>query len=85
MKPQAERYNQLYANMLPKRISATVAEHDAIIRCIRAGDAEGARLAVESNYGHGTSQLTTAMTPPAKARRQPSVSPRSRLGASRER
>lgn len=85
VKPQAERYNQLYANMLPKRISATVAEHDAIIRCIRAGDAEGARLAVESNYGHGTSQLTTAMTPPAKARRQPSVSPRSRLGASRER
>lgn len=63
VKPQAERYNQLYANVLPKRISATVAEHEAIIRCIRAGDADGARMAVEANYGHGTSQLTTAMTP----------------------
>ena len=85
VKPQAERYNQLYANMLPKRISATVAEHDAIIRCIRAGDAEGARLAVEANYGHGTTQLTTAMTPSAKTRRQPGVSSRSRLGSARER
>jgi DNA-binding GntR family transcriptional regulator len=84
VKPQAERYNQLYANMLPKRISATVAEHDAIIRCIRAGDADGARLAVEANYGHGTVQLTTAMAPAAKTRRQPGVSSRSRLRGPRE-
>jgi DNA-binding GntR family transcriptional regulator len=71
--------------MLPKRVSATVAEHDAIIRCIRAGDADGARLAVETNYGHGTSQLTTAMTPPAKTHREPGVSARGRVGAPRQR
>ena len=84
VKPQAERYNQLYANVLPKRISATVTEHDAIIRCIRAGDAEGARLAVEANYGHGTSQLTTAMAP-AKPRRHPTASQGSRSAATPKR
>jgi DNA-binding GntR family transcriptional regulator len=65
IKPQAERYNRVYANeVLPKRIADAAAEHDAIIRALRAGDPESARRAVETNYGHGTAELTHVIDAP---------------------
>jgi DNA-binding GntR family transcriptional regulator len=65
IKPQAERYNRVYANeILPKRIADAAAEHDAIIRALRAGDPESARRAVETNYGHGTAELTHVIEGP---------------------
>jgi len=65
IKPQAERYNRVYANeILPKRIADAAAEHDAIIRALRAGDPEATRRAVETNYGHGTAELTHAIDSP---------------------
>lgn len=67
IKPQAERYNRVYATLLlPKRIADAAAEHDAIVRALRAGDPEAARRAVETNYGHGAAELTHAIdAPPA--------------------
>jgi DNA-binding GntR family transcriptional regulator len=80
IKPQAERYNRVYANeVLPKRIADAAAEHDAIIRALRAGDPESARRAVETNYGHGTAELTHVIDSPeagdqtGRPRRAPSL------------
>jgi DNA-binding GntR family transcriptional regulator len=65
IKPQAERYNRVYAyEILPKRIADAATEHDAIIRALRAGDPESARRAVETNYGHGTAELTHVIDAP---------------------
>ena len=65
IKPQAERYNRVYATqVLPKRIADAAIEHDAIIRALRAGDAEATRRAVETNYGHGTAELTHVIEAP---------------------
>ena len=47
-----------------KRIVDAAAEHDAIIRALRAGDPESARRAVETNYGHGTAELTPVSESP---------------------
>jgi DNA-binding GntR family transcriptional regulator len=67
IKPQAERYNRVYATqVLPKRIADAAVEHDAIIRALRAGDPESARRAVETNYGHGTAELTHVIEAPAQ-------------------
>ena len=72
VKPQAERYNRVYATLLlPKRIADAVAEHDAIIRALRAGDPEGARRAVETNYGHGAAELTQAIDHPPSREETP--------------
>jgi DNA-binding GntR family transcriptional regulator len=77
IKPQAERYNRVYATqVLPKRIADAAVEHDAIIRALRAGDPESARRAVETNYGHGTAELTHVIEAPAQYE-QPARSRRS--------
>ena len=66
IKPQAERYNRVYATLLlPKRSADAAAEHDAIVRALRAGDPEAARRAVETNYGHGAAELTHVIDAPA--------------------
>jgi DNA-binding GntR family transcriptional regulator len=76
IKPQAERYNRVYAEqILPKRIVEAAAEHDAIVRALRAGDSEAARRAVETNYGHGTAELTHAIDAPA-SREAPALASR---------
>jgi len=77
IKPQAERYNRVYATLLlPKRIADAAAEHDAIVRALRAGDPDAARRAVETNYGHGAAELTHAIDAPA-SRDEPAPARRS--------
>ena len=77
IKPQAERYNRVYATqVLPKRIPDAAIEHDAIIRALRAGDPEATRRAVETNYGHGTAELTHVIEAPQTGE-QPSRARRS--------
>ena len=77
IKPQAERYNRVYATLLlPKRIADAAAEHDAIVRALRAGDPDATRRAVETNYGHGTAELTHAIDAPLK-REEPAHARRS--------
>ncbi|MEO5816466.1 MAG: GntR family transcriptional regulator [Gemmatimonadaceae bacterium] len=50
IKPQADRYERLYTNALLHEITLSVAEHEAIIAAIRAGDPDAAQYAVEVNW-----------------------------------
>jgi DNA-binding GntR family transcriptional regulator len=56
-KPQAERYIRLYINALTQQIGTSVAEHQAIIDAIAAGDPSGAQMAVRSNWRNAAQRL----------------------------
>ena len=57
VKPQAERYIHMYISMLTSDIKASVAEHDAMIDAIDAGDADGAQHAVQANWRHAADRI----------------------------
>ena len=57
VKPQAERYERLYVSYLAGEITTSVTEHEAIIEAIAAGDAEGAKAAVEHNWHNAAERL----------------------------
>ena len=57
VKPQAERYRRLYSTALGGHIQASLAEHEAIARCIGQGDPEGAELAVKANWRNAAGRL----------------------------
>ncbi len=61
VKPQAQRYERLYISMLSGQMPTSVAEHNAIIRAIRAGDPETARQAVRTNWRNAAERLATAI------------------------
>lgn len=57
VKPQAERYIRMYISMLTSDIRASVAEHDAIIDAIDAGQADEAQHAVQINWRHAADRI----------------------------
>ena len=57
VKPQAERYIQMYISMLTSDLGSTVAEHDAIISAIENGRARDAQEAVATNWRHAADRL----------------------------
>ena len=57
VKPQAERYIRMYISMLTSDITASVAEHDAIIDAIDAGEADAAQAAVQTNWRHAADRI----------------------------
>jgi DNA-binding GntR family transcriptional regulator len=57
-KPQAERYIRIYISSLVDEISTSVGEHEAIVRRIEAGDAVGARQAVDENWENAARRLS---------------------------
>jgi DNA-binding GntR family transcriptional regulator len=57
VKPQAERYIRMYISMLTSDIKASVAEHDAIIDAIDAGEADAAQSAVQVNWRHAADRI----------------------------
>jgi len=57
VKPQAERYIRMYISMLTSDIRASVAEHDAIIEAIEAGNADEAQVAVQTNWRHAADRI----------------------------
>lgn len=57
VKPQAERYERLYVSYLAGEIATSVTEHETIIDAIAAGDAEGAKTAVEHNWRNAAGRL----------------------------
>ena len=61
VKPQAQRYERLYVSMLSGQMSTSVAEHNAIIRAIRAGDPETAHQAVRTNWRNAAKRLASAI------------------------
>ncbi|MHB1224575.1 MAG: GntR family transcriptional regulator [Gemmatimonadaceae bacterium] len=50
VKPQADRYERHYTNALLDDIAISVAEHEAIVAAIAAGDPDAAQRAVETNW-----------------------------------
>ena len=61
VKPQAQRYERLYVSMLVNQIPTSVAEHDAIVRAIRAGDPDAAQQAVRTNWRNAAERLATVI------------------------
>jgi DNA-binding GntR family transcriptional regulator len=57
VKPQAERYERLYVSLLSRGIAPSVSEHKVIIRAIRAGDADAAQRAVQTNWRNAAARL----------------------------
>lgn len=55
--PQAERYRRAYVTGMPTGLQQEVAEHEAVIRCLEQGDADGAQLAVQANWMHTAERL----------------------------
>ena len=57
IEPQAERYWRLYASSIIKDLHTSVAEHERIIQCLRAGDADGVERGLQENWQHGAERL----------------------------
>jgi DNA-binding GntR family transcriptional regulator len=58
VKPQADRYERLYTSTLLNEIALSVAEHEAIIAAIDAGDADAAQHAVETNWRNAADRFS---------------------------
>ena len=61
VKPQAARYERWYVSMLAAELDASVVEHRAILRAIRAGNAAGAQAAVETNWRNAAERLASVV------------------------
>lgn len=57
LQPQADRYHQLYVASLGDAVAVSVAEHAAVERAIRRGDAPGARAAMMANWANSAERL----------------------------
>lgn len=57
VKPQAERYERIYVSLLVSQLGASIAEHNVIIRAIKAGDREAAQAAVQTNWRNAAERL----------------------------
>ena len=61
VKPQAERYERLYVSMLTSELHTSVAEHRAIVRALRSGNAPNAQAAVETNWRNAAERLAAVV------------------------
>lgn len=57
VKPQAERYIRMYISLLSTDVTASVAEHRAIIDAIRNGDSPRADRSARKNWRHAAERL----------------------------
>ncbi len=62
VKPQAERYERIYVSLLSRDLSPSVAEHVAIIKAIKTGNADAAQLCVQSNWRNAADRLGSVIT-----------------------
>lgn len=62
VKPQAERYERLYVSMLAAELPTSVLEHRAIVKAIKAGDADEAQRAVETNWRNAAERLAAVVS-----------------------
>jgi DNA-binding GntR family transcriptional regulator len=61
IEPQTERYWRLYASAILGNLHLSVAEHEAIIAALRAGDAVRLDAALEANWKNGLERLAGVM------------------------
>lgn len=57
IEPQTERYWRLYASSIMKDLHLSVAEHDEIIRAIKAGDPDRVETGLQTNWQKGSERL----------------------------
>jgi DNA-binding GntR family transcriptional regulator len=57
VKPQAERYGRIYTSTLVSEVATSVAEHEAIIKALEAGDGAKAQRAVQTNWENAAERL----------------------------
>lgn len=62
VKPQAERYERIYVSLLARDLSPSIAEHVAIIRAIKTGNADAAQHAVQTNWRNAAERLGNVIT-----------------------
>lgn len=62
VKPQAERYERIYVSLLARDLSPSIAEHTAIIRAIKTGNADAAQLSVQTNWRNAAERLGNVIT-----------------------
>ncbi|MBK6458803.1 MAG: GntR family transcriptional regulator [Gemmatimonadetes bacterium] len=62
VKPQAERYERIYVSLLSRDLSPSVAEHVAIIKAIKTGNADAAQLCVQTNWRNAAERLGSVIT-----------------------
>ena len=57
VKPQAERYGRIYTSTLVSEVATSVAEHEAIVKALEAGDGAKAQRAVQTNWENAAERL----------------------------
>ena len=57
VKPQAERYGRIYTSTLVSEVVTSVAEHEAIVKALEAGDGAKAQRAVQTNWENAAERL----------------------------
>lgn len=62
VKPQAERYERIYVSLLSRDLSPSVAEHVAIIKAIKTGNADVAQHCVQTNWRNAAERLGSVIT-----------------------
>jgi len=62
VKPQAERYGRIYTSTLVSEVKTSVAEHEAIIKALEAGDAARAQRAVQTNWENAAERLARVIS-----------------------
>jgi len=61
IKPQTDRYWNLYSQFITEDMKTSCAEHAAIIDAIAAGDGKGTERALEINWSNGAERLAKAI------------------------
>ena len=61
IEPQTERYWRLYASSIMLDLHLSIAEHDAIIKAIKSGEADRIERTLQINWENGLLRLTTVM------------------------
>jgi DNA-binding GntR family transcriptional regulator len=61
VEPQVERYWRVYAVVRVDAVASSAGEHDAVIKAIARGDADGAHLAIRANWRNSAERLRPAI------------------------
>ena len=73
LRPQVDRYEWVFAPLTGPDLSLSFGEHDAIVREVRAGTANGIERAVRANWFNGGTRLAAVIDTPEGVERIGSV------------
>ena len=61
IRPLVDRYEWFYAPLAGSDLEVSINEHEAVVRAVRAGDADAADLALRANWWNGADRLGHAI------------------------